>query len=120
MFPDTAYTNTASGINSRIIPSVEATSRRRIPTPNSATSALNLKLEEITKEVDELKRSNEELKAIVGKLVVECQELKVKLNNKPVEEVNHGFPGTEEELEQIRVSINVNMLSKAPSKYFFQ
>ena len=40
------------------------------------------------------------------------EEIKTRLDNKPTDEVNEGFPGSKKELEQIRVSINVYDLNK--------
>lgn len=107
MFPNATSTNNTSATNSRLIPTVEAASRRPTPNPRSNTSALERKLDEALNKLDNVERSNEEYKAKLDRVAAECEELKFRLDNKPADETKYGFPGSKDELEQFRVNINI-------------
>lgn len=97
--------------NNRSIPTVGTSSSRRPPTPRSTTSALERKLEETVKDLEEMRRSFGEQQVQLNHLSVEHEELKAKLNNKSTKETNFSFPGSKMELEQVRVSINASYLT---------
>ena len=110
-------------MSNRNIPEVQASSAPRRQHPEYRGSSLTAdqrRVRQLEANLGKVEAAQQKSEELISRLIKENEELKAMFANKAQDSEHHGFPGSNEELDGLRVSDDKHKLSISLLTYFLQ